>query len=280
MSFAKLSSVIIQKCVKSASKEDQVSHDITSKTLIPAQLTAKAEILCKDSGVLCGLPLAKAAFHSIDKGLKCISKIKEGSPISRGDILMTISGKARSILAGERIALNFLQQLSGIASKVRQFVEQLSGTRTQILDTRKTTPGLRELERYAVRVGGGKNHRFDLASAVMIKDNHWKLISSPEEAWNKLTQLKKKVPIIWEVENIDELKEALTLGVPWIQLDNMNLRQLRKAVSLAQGRCKLEATGGITLKNARRIAETGVDYISVGAITHSAPALDISLEVL
>jgi nicotinate-nucleotide pyrophosphorylase (carboxylating) len=200
--------------------------------------------------------------------------------VKKGAVIAELSGSARAILSGERVALNFLQRLSGIATLTRRYVETVRGTKAKIMDTRKTTPGLRLLERYAVKTGGGVNHRFDLSSAVMVKDNHVAIAGSVGEALRRLARFRGGKPVIVEVKNLRELSAALQRGAPHVLLDNMSAAGLRQAVRLAAGRCRLEASGGVNLKNVRRIAKTGMDFISVGALTHAVAAVDISLEIM
>ncbi len=269
----------IDNLLRQALQEDAAYEDLTSQALIGKSVKAEAQFVAKQDLVLCGLPLLKRLCEIFDNKLLVESRHQEGASLRRHDKIAKISGLARSILAVERVALNFMQRLSGIATLTHKFVEQTKGTETKILDTRKTTPGLRELERYAVRTGGGVNHRFDLKSAIMVKDNHRALSGSFSEILAKLKPYQDKIPIIVEVESLKELEEAFEAGATYIQLDNMGVDTLRKAVQWAAGRCRLEATGGITLTNIRAVAKTGVDFVSIGALTHSAPAVDISLEM-
>jgi nicotinate-nucleotide pyrophosphorylase (carboxylating) len=270
----------MDRIIRLALQEDAVYEDVTTQALIPKQADVEARFLAKEDMVLCGLPLVQRTLEIFDAKLKLENKFQEGNSVKAQQVLAKLSGSARSILSLERVCLNFLQRLSGIATLTHKFVEQMRGTSVQILDTRKTTPTLRVLERYAVRVGGGVNHRFDLKSAVMVKDNHLALIGSMEKVMKGLSKLTQEVPVVVEAKTLDDLQKALQGGATHVQLDNMGLEQLRKAVELAAGKCKLEATGGINLHNARAIAKTGVDFISVGMITHSAAAVDISLEFL
>ncbi|MCB1215467.1 MAG: carboxylating nicotinate-nucleotide diphosphorylase [Deltaproteobacteria bacterium] len=270
-----------KKIIAQSLKEDCIQKDPTSRLLIPPQLNTKAFILAKEDLVLCGLFLAKEVFRQVDPKIECKILIQEGQWVKKGNQVLKIQGNARSILAGERVALNFLQRLSGIATLTKKYVEAIEGSPAKILDTRKTTPTLRNLERYAVRVGGGVNHRFDLSQSIMVKDNHRALSGNLTDILEKLK--KAKVPVIIEVETLKELQEALAAGARYLQLDNMKLKQLKNCVDYVRQikgtKIILEATGGINLKNAGSIAKTGVDYLSIGALTHSAKAVDLSLEI-
>lgn len=269
----------LEKVVRQALQEDAAKLDLTTKALIPLGQRASARLVAKEGLVLCGMPLFKKAMKLRDDRIRVKSHFKEGATIRKSTVIAEMNGPARGILSGERVGLNFLQRMSGIATLTHRYVERLEGTGAQLLDTRKTTPGLRILERYAVRLGGGKNHRLDLKSAVMVKDNHRALLPSLEEIMKKLKKLRNSVPVIVEVESLDQLEEAYRLGARYIQLDNMKLPELKWAVRTMGKNCELEATGRINLRNIRQVARTGVQYISVGAITHSAPAVDISLEL-
>jgi len=269
----------IDKIIRNALEEDAVFEDVTTHALISRKVQAEGKFLAKTDLVLCGLPIVTRIFEIFDSKVKVESKFNEGDKIRKGESLAKVVGSAASILSVERVALNFLQRLSGIATLTRKFVDQLEDTDTKILDTRKTTPGWRRLERYAVKTGGGTNHRFDLKSAIMVKDNHLALVGSLKQALAQVQKVNKDLPVIVEVKNLQELEEALEGGATYVQLDNMGLDPTRKAVQAAAGRCQLEATGGVNLHNIRAIAKTGVDFISIGALTHSAPAVDISLEL-
>jgi len=225
------------------------------------------------------LKIAKLVFKTLDKKIKFSSSLRDGNILYPGEVIATLQGEARYLLMGERTALNFLQRLSGIATLTRRFVDRCQNTKVKILDTRKTTPGLRLLEKYAVRVGGGRNHRMGLYDMILIKDNHIAMAGGIDEAIRRAKKSRKKVGLEVEVKNLKELREALGLKVKRIMLDNMGVREVKKAVELAKGTTKLEVSGGINLRNVRKYAETGVDYISIGALTHSARALDISMEI-
>jgi len=274
----------LEQVVKSALAEDCVAADLTTETLIPVNLKGKASILVKRDGVLAGLNVAKEVFRQVDASLRFKALVKDGASVRKGLVVATIDGKVASILRAERTALNFLQHLSGVATETARYVEAVSGTKAVITDTRKTVPGLRTLEKYAVRMGGGQNHRMNLADGVLIKDNHLVALSSRGVGLKEVVKKARKhapraMRVEVEVESVKQAQEALSAGVDIIMLDNMEKEDMRKAVKLVKGKAMLEASGGITLDNVRSVAEAGVDYISIGALTHSAKALDISLEV-
>jgi nicotinate-nucleotide pyrophosphorylase (carboxylating) len=253
--------------------------DITSQLTIAAQTNTVARLVARKPGRLAGLICAEAAFRLVDPALKFDAATPDGSEIAAGTVLASISGSARSILTAERVALNFLGPLSGTATATAALVQAVHGTKARIVCTRKTLPGLRALQKYAVRCGGGFNHRFGLDDAAMIKDNHVQAAGGIAPAVEKLRAgLGHMVRIELEVDTLAQLEEALSLGVDTILLDNMSLDDLRRAVAMAEGRAVLEASGNVMLASARAIAETGIDYISSGAITHSAPNLDIGLD--
>jgi len=260
--------------------EDVGPGDVTTQATIPEGATGEAVILAKAHGVLAGLPVAAEVFRRVDRGIRFEELAQDGEPVAPGDAVARLSGPLRGILTGERTALNFLSHLSGIATLTAEFVTAVAPYRAVILDTRKTTPGWRSLEKYAVRCGGGRNHRLGLYDMVLIKDNHIAACGSISEAVRRVRAAGVKVPIEVEVKDLDELAEALSLEVDRILLDNMDLEELREAVRLAGGKVPLEASGGVTLENVAEVAACGVDFISVGAITHSAPALDLSLEII
>jgi nicotinate-nucleotide pyrophosphorylase (carboxylating) len=264
---------------------EDISHgDITSEALIPPDLSGKASILVKEKGVLAGVEVAGRVFHRVDPSLRVAVLIKDGDTIQSGDIAATVTGSVISILKAERVALNFLQRLSGIASLTAQYVGETSGLTAIITDTRKTTPGLRLLEKYAVRMGGGHNHRLHLGDAVLIKDNHIAALRalgmSLKDIVAKARQnVPRGVTVEVEVTSPGEALEAVEAGADIIMLDNMSPDEMRQAVKLVSGQAKVEASGGITLANVHRVAMTGIDIISIGALTHSSRALDISLEL-
>ncbi len=272
----------IERLIETALEEDlSEPGDVTSELLIPKSTPAQGSIIAKSTGVVAGIPIAKRVFQMVDEGLRFEELREDGDKVSLSDVVLTISGSARSILTAERTALNFLQRLSGIATLTAHFVERTAGTRAKILDTRKTTPGLRALEKYAVRMGGGDNHRLGLFDMILIKENHIAAAGGITKAVEIIrAKLKtRKLPLAIEVETktLAEVQEALKLKVDRIMLDNMPLPQISAAVKLAGGQVELEVSGGVTLETVGAIAETGVDYISVGALTHSAKALDLSL---
>ncbi len=272
----------LETLVLTALAEDIGAGDITTESAIPADLRATAFIVAKEPCVVAGLPLVEAVFDEL--GATARPLVKDGDLAEIGQRICEITGPARAILTGERVALNFLQRLSGIATLTRAFVEAVAGTKAKILDTRKTTPTLRALEKYAVAVGGGQNHRMGLFDAVMIKDNHRAILSrlGPNalgDAVARARQLHPEAPVIIEADTLEQVEEALAAGADHILLDNMTLDELREAVAQVAGRAKTEASGGIRLANAADIAATGVDYLSVGALTHSAKAVDFSLEL-
>jgi len=274
----------IEPIVSNALAEDLASGDITTESLIRSALKGKASILVKRDGVMAGINVAKEVFRQVDASLRFKALVKDGAKVRKGEIVAIVEGKVSSILKAERTSLNFLQHLSGIATETARYVEAVSGTGAVIMDTRKTIPGMRLLEKHAVRVGGGRNHRLNLADGILIKDNHLVTLRSCGiglgEAVEKARQrVSRTMKVEVEVNSVKQASEALSAGADIIMLDNMKLEDMRKAVKLVKGRALLEASGGITLDNVRSIAETGVDLVSVGALTHSARALDISLEL-
>lgn len=270
----------VQRTIQRALEEDIGPGDVTSSWTLSPDLHGHARVVAKATGIVAGLGVVRGVFAALDERVEVRALVEDGSAVSPGDVLATVQGPIRSILSGERVALNFLQRMSGIATLTRRYADAVCGTNAVILDTRKTTPGLRILEKMAVRLGGGQNHRSGLYDMVLIKDNHIAAtgsISMAVQAVQAHNTAGLKVEV--EVKNLAELRDALELGVDRIMLDNMDLERMRKAVALVAGRVELEASGGITLENVAAVAQTGVDYISVGALTHSAPALDISLDI-
>ncbi len=266
-----------------ALEEDTGGGDITSESLIPEKLQAKTTLLAKAEGVLAGLELAKLVFIKVDPDLKFKALLKDGIKLHPGDIIATVTGNARSILKAERLALNFLQKLSGIATQTNQYVELIKDLPVDILDTRKTTPGMRLLEKYAVSMGGGRNHRFNLSDGILIKDNHLASLRAYGKTLKEIVGIAKAnapkgIKVEVEVTDLHEVKEAVEAGADIIMFDNMTPAKMRRAVELVPASIYTEASGGITLKNVRAAAETGVNFISIGALTHSSKALDISLE--
>jgi nicotinate-nucleotide pyrophosphorylase (carboxylating) len=266
----------IQEAVTRALAEDVGDGDLTTAITVPADARGRARITQKAPGVVFGLELVEEAFRQLDRSVECERLAPEGQWRDGGPV-MDVMGPAAAILTGERTALNFLQRLSGVATMSARAAEAVAGTGATILDTRKTTPGLRALEKAAVAAGGATNHRAGLYDAILIKENHAALAGGVGEAVRRSLGAGLGVPVEVECRTLDEIDEALAAGAPWILLDNMNPAQLRAAVEHVGGRAKLEASGGVTLENLREIAETGVQFISLGAITHSAPALDFSL---
>jgi nicotinate-nucleotide pyrophosphorylase (carboxylating) len=270
----------IEPQVRAALEEDLGrAGDITSSLTIPADQQAAARLVARKPGRIAGLICAEAAFRLVDPSVRFDVAAPDGSEVAAGTLLATVSGPARSILTAERVALNFLGPLSGTATLTAALVKAVEGTKARIVCTRKTLPGLRALQKYAVRCGGGFNHRFGLDDAAMVKDNHVQAAGSITAAIARLRAgLGHMVKIEVEVDRLEQLEEALAQGVDTILVDNMSLDDMRRAVALAKGKAVLEASGNVTLQTVRAIAETGVDYISSGAITHSAPNLDIGLD--
>jgi len=274
----------LNEIVKQALEEDIGKRDITTELLIPAESKGRAVIKSKEPGVLAGGEVAKIVFNTLDNKLKFTQLIKDGEKFAKDVILFELEGKLAGILKGERTALNFLQRLSGIATLTNKFVEKVRGTGVKILDTRKTTPGLREPEKYAVRCGGGENHRMGLwDSLVLIKDNHIRAVGGIKNAMEKLKVKSEKLKVEMEVKNLKELDVVLNYPIDRIMLDNMSIKEIKEAVrkcKMQNAKCCLEVSGGVNLENVREIAETGVDYISVGALTHSVHSVDMSLDIL
>ncbi len=275
----------IRKFIKNALAEDVGDGDHTSLSTIPADATGKARLLVKDNGILAGVELAKMIFKAVDKDLKVKVAIKDGKPIKYGDVAFFVEGRDRSILTAERLVLNCMQRMSGIATTTHQVVKLLEGTKTKVLDTRKTTPGFRMLEKWGVQIGGGVNHRFGLFDMILIKDNHVDyaggIKNALDAAHNYLKTTNKNLPIEIEVRNLTELQEVLNIGgVVRIMVDNFSYENIRKAVKMVNGRFPIEASGGISPANVRQYAECGVDYVSLGYLTHSAKSLDLSLKAV
>jgi len=274
----------IRRLVDLALAEDLGKGDITTDSLIPKKKTGVASILAKEKGILAGSEVARQVFFRVDPELKVRFRVKDGAGVSPGDIIATVEGRAASILKAERTALNFLQRLSGIATETNRYVKAVEGLPVRIMDTRKTAPGLRALEKYAVKVGGGKNHRMHLGDGVLIKDNHLAALQSEGLSIKEIIALiRRNAPaattVEVEVSTPREALEAAEAGANIVMLDNMSLDAMRRAVKMLHRVALIEASGKITLDTVRAVAETGVDFISVGAITHSARALDISLEL-
>jgi nicotinate-nucleotide pyrophosphorylase (carboxylating) len=264
------------KRVEDFIKEDMGERDITTDAIVPEIHTSKAIILTKADGVMAGHIFAQEVFQFLDRDIRYEELKKDGECVKKGDRVAVIVGKSRAILTGERVALNILQRLSGIATLTRSFVEAVEGTGVKILDTRKTSPGLRNMEKYAVRMGGGHNHRFNLNEMALIKENHIAIARSIKEAVNRVRS-QSNVAIEVEVRNIEELKEAIDARVDRIMLDNWDIKSIKHAVSLVNKKIPLEVSGNMTVKKAKEVARTGIDFISVGAITHSFKSLDMTL---
>ncbi len=270
----------LERVVQTALAEDVGAGDVTTELVVGPELTARAELLLKEPGVVSGLAAAEAVFRALDPEARFEPIAADGERLETAPaVLARIEGSARAVLTGERTALNLLGRLSGIATLTRQYVDAVAGTGAVILDTRKTTPGLRALEKEAVRHGGGQNHRFGLYDAVLVKDNHLRLAGGIAPAVERLRAV-SPLPVEVEAETLAQVREALEAGAERILLDNMPPAVLAEAVALVAGRAELEASGGVSLATVREIAATGVDFVSVGALTHSARALDVSLEVL
>ncbi len=276
-----LPETVIGEAVERALAEDVGSGDITTLATVEEKRSCKAEIVAKAEGVIAGLELAEAIFRALDPRVKFEAAVEDGKRVAAGTVVARVEGATRAILTGERSALNFLQRMSGIATLTAQYVAAVKGTKARICDTRKTAPGLRALDKYAVRAGGGWNHRAGLFDGVLIKDNHIKAAGGIAEAvarTRKAAQHLAKVEV--ETATQAEVQEAVEAGAEVVMLDNMGAAEMARAVELMGGRCEIEASGGVNLETVRAAAECGVDYISVGALTHSAPALDISLEIV
>ncbi len=270
----------VTQLLRHAIEEDLGHGDITSSVIIPEESEARALFIAKGNFILAGFPFAQLVFHLLDPTVACKTFQAEGAKVRRGDVLGEVSGKTRLLLAGERTSLNILQRLSGIATLTSRFVEAVSGTGTRILDTRKTTPCHRFMEKYAVRMGGGVNHRFGLYDGILIKDNHIEAVGGIRQAVSLAKTGHHLAKIEVEVENLKDLEEALAVRPDIIMLDNMSIQDMAAAVKIAAGKVLLEASGNVSLDNVRQIAETGVDMISVGALTHSVTAADISLKIV
>ena len=273
----------INRLVTAALEEDAPWGDITSESIVPNNAVVRAQLVAREPGVFSGVALLEAAFHLVDPKTRMELHISDGEVFESRAVLGTITGTARAILRAERIALNFTQRMSGIATLTSRYVEEVRGTKARMVDTRKTTPGLRIIERQAVRDGGGHNHRFSLSDAVMVKDNHLAaVINQGMNITEALTQMKTQLPhtthVEVEVDRIDQIEPVLAAGVGTIMLDNFTNDELRKGVGLIQGRAIVEASGGVNLDTVAGIAATGVDVISVGALTHSVRALDLGLD--
>ena len=275
-----LDTAALAAVVRAALEEDRAFADVTTLATVPADRQAGAALVARTPGVVAGIALAVEAFRQIDPTVRVEVAVHDGEAVERGTVVAAIEGPARAILSAERVALNFVQRLSGVATLTARYVAAVQGTRAEIVDTRKTTPGWRDLEKYAVRCGGGSNHRRDLSDAVLIKDNH--LAACDGEVRIAVARAKAMAPegmvVQVECDTLEQVDAALAASAHGVLLDNMSLEDLRESVLTCVGRCFTEASGGVTLETVRAIAETGVDRISVGALTHSAPALDLALD--
>ena len=275
-----LNKIYVDNLIKTALLEDINYCDVTTDYLIPAEQMGKGKLVAKAEGILCGVEVAARVFELIDSDIKIEILIKDGESVKYGDEIMRLGGRTASLLKGERTALNLIQHMSGIATAANQATKLVEGTNASIADTRKTLPGMRPLQKYAVMTGGAKNHRYNLSDAAMLKDNH---IDAAGGITAAVTALRKKIGHMTKIEvetrNLDELKEALAVGADIIMLDNMSPELMKEAVAITDGRAVLEASGGITNETLRAVAESGVDIISIGALTHSVKAFDISMYI-
>jgi len=267
--------------ILSALQEDITSEDITTNSVMPHYQLGEVELICKEDGVIAGLDVFKRVFTLLDESTEVTFNCKDGDRVRKGEKLGIIRGDIRVLLSGERTALNFLQRMSGIATYTRKIADLLEGTKTKLLDTRKTTPNMRVFEKYAVKVGGGYNHRYNLSDGILLKDNHIGAAGGVKEA---VQMAKEYAPFVRkieiEVENLDMLREALEAGADIIMLDNMSVEDMREAVKLCAGKAETECSGNVTKENVAKLVDIGVDYISSGALTHSSPILDLSLKNL
>jgi nicotinate-nucleotide pyrophosphorylase (carboxylating) len=281
--MAPLPNELVLQHVRAALAEDIGAGDVTTLATVPEQATAKAAMVAREELVVCGVQLAAAAFPEVAAAARVRGLVSDGERLRAGARILEVEGPARAVLTAERVALNFVQRLSGVATLAAEFVAAVSGTKAKILDTRKTTPGWRELEKYAVRCGGAQNHRFGLWDMVLVKDNHLAALraAKPNAIAAAVQRARAQYPALKvevEADTLEQVQQAVSAGADIVLLDNMTLEQLREAVRIASGRAKTEASGGVNLRTVRAIAETGVDYISVGAMTHSARAVDIGLD--
>lgn len=273
----------VREIIQIALEEDIGNGDITTSLLIPEDHESRALIIAKGNFVVAGIPFVKEVFAILDEGIRFDVFINDGLKVTKGDMIAEVYGKTRTLLSGERVSLNILQRLSGIATLTSMFVERVSGLGAKIVDTRKTTPGLRFMEKYSVRIGGGSNHRFGLFDGILIKDNHIEAVGNITEALRLAREGHHLTKIEVEVENLNDLKEAVEAGADIVMLDNMSIEDMKEAVKIVRGSKRniiIEASGNITLNNVREVAETGVDLISIGALTHSATAADISMKIV
>lgn len=271
----------IDEYILNALKEDITSEDVTTNAVMPEDKAGRADLICKQDGIICGLPVFKRTFELLDENAVFESNYKDGDEVKKGDVIGVIKGDIKALLTGERTALNYLQRMSGIATLTHEMVSELKGYKTKLLDTRKTTPNMRPFEKYAVKIGGGTNHRYNLSDGILIKDNHIGAAGSVAKA---IQMCKEYAPFVRkvevEVENLEMLQEALDAKADIIMLDNMDNETMRKAVEMVQGKAETECSGNVTKERLKEIAEIGVDYVSCGALTHSAPIMDVSLKNL
>jgi nicotinate-nucleotide pyrophosphorylase (carboxylating) len=271
----------LRKLIREALEEDIGSGDVTTLAVLTGDETGTAEASAKEDIIVAGIDIFREVFLLTDKEIQFLPERKDGQSVNKSGVIAHISGKLASILSAERVALNIFQRMCGIATLTKKYVDRISGTKAKILDTRKTMPGLREFDKYAVKIGGGYNHRMGLYGGVLIKDNHISAAGGISNAVDRaLNNIPPALKVEVEVKNVKEVEEALSAGVDIIMLDNMTPDDMKQAVSLINGKALIEASGGVTLSNVRDYAETGVDFISIGAITHSAPAADISLNIV
>ena len=273
--------LIMDRLIKEALEEDIGNEDVTTNAVMPEYKRGRVKLICKQDGVICGLNVFERVFKLLDEHTIIEIFVKDGDEVKKGQRIAMVSGDIRVLLSGERVALNFLQRMSGIATYTRSAVRMLEGCKTKLLDTRKTTPNMRVFEKYAVRCGGGNNHRYNLSDGVLLKDNHIGAaggVKKAVEMARAYAPFVRKIEV--EVENLDMCREALEAGADIIMLDNMSVEDMKKAVEMIGGRAITECSGNVTLENVARVKETGVDFVSSGALTHSAPILDLSLKEL
>ena len=272
---------LIERLIDLAIEEDISTGDITTNAIIPSHSKATAEMKAKADGIISGLEIARRVFERFEKDIVWKPLVNDGTPVKKGDIILRIEASYRTLLCGERLSLNILQRMSGIATATARYMKELSGTHTQLLDTRKTAPGLRLLDKMAVHQGGGTNHRMGLYDMIMLKDNHIKVVGGIP---NAVKQVRANLPLSVKLEvettNLEEVQQAIDCGVDLIMLDNMSNEMMAKAVKMIAGRAKTEASGNMSIPRLKEVAATGVDYISVGALTHSVTALDISMNII
>lgn len=280
MSFTGREAELISQVINLSLDEDISTGDLTTDSLIPESSKTTATMTAKADGVIAGLGIAEQVFRLLDSSVVWSCSVKDGDAVKKGDLIVKLEGSFRALLTGERTALNFLQRISGIATETAKYVEAVEGTTTEILDTRKTVPGLRMLDKYGVKCGGGTNHRIGLYDMVMIKDNHIKIAGGITNAVNEIkAKVASEIKIEVETTTLEEVKEAVEIGADVIMLDNMDCPTMKAGVELIAGRAKVEASGNMTLPRVKEVAATGVDFISIGALTHSVTALDISMNI-